>query len=285
VFAISTVLFLQIPQPLAQDRLKQFKIQNSKFKNVREKFRIKRGLDLIWQEIIFGFHYIFSRPGLLALLITSSLFQFAHDIGAALYAPMILARSGNDAQVLGSVAAAAGVGGVVGAIFVSIKGVPKPRIHGLLLGMLGAGLSKIVFGLSRMPLMWISAQFCSSLNFPLISSSRDAIWLAQVKPQVQGRVFATRSVIMLITSAIAPLIAGTLADKVLEPAMMPGGSLTGIFGGIFGTDRGAGIALLYVIASFCLLVVGVSGYTSKAVREVENMLPDGALDFSDVNSK
>lgn len=285
VFAISTVLFLHIPQPLAQDRLKQFKIQNSKLKPrlrsalkiVRETFRKKRLLDsifsgqFIWQEIIFGFHYIFSRPGLLALLITSSLFQFAHDIGAVLYAPMILARSDNDAQVLGSVAVAAGVGGVVGAIIISIKGVPKPRIHGLLLGMLGAGLSKILFGLSRMPLMWIFAQFCSSLNFPLMSSSRDAIWLAQVKPQVQGRVFATRSVIMLITSAIAPLIAGTLADKVFEPAMMPGGSLASTFGSIFGIGRGAGMALLYVIASFCLVVVGVTGCTSKAVREVENM--------------
>jgi len=253
--AVSTVLFVDIPQPPAS---------HSQNQSESQKFR--------WKEIIFGFNYIFDRPSLLALLIAAALFQFAHDLGATLYSPMILARSGNNAQVLGSIAAAAGIGGVVGAIFVSTWGAPKHKIHGLLLGMIGAGLSKIVFGLNRMPLIWIVAQFCSSLNFPLMGSCRDAIWLSKVNPIFQGRVFATRSTIMLITAAIAPLIAGFLADKVLEPAMMPGGNLANIFGSIFGTGHGAGIALLYVFTSICLLLVGLGGYAFKNLREVENNL-------------
>lgn len=255
--AVSTVLFVDIPQPHVEDSQNQ--PQSPKFN---------------CKELIFGFKYIFSRPSLLALLIVAALFQFAHDLGAALYSPMILARSGNNTQVLGSVAAAAGVGGVVGAIFVSTWGAPKHKIHGLLLGMIGAGLSKIVFGLNRMPLIWIVAQFCSSLNFPLMGSCRDAIWLSKVNLNLQGRVFATRATIMLVTSAIAPLIAGFLADRVLEPAMMPGGNLANIFGSIFGTGHGAGIALLYVLTSICLLLVGLGGYTFKNLREVENNLPD-----------
>jgi len=254
-FAICTVLLVQIPQPLQQNH----QTQASQFN---------------WKEIIFGFNYIFSRPSLFALLATAVLFQFAHDLGAALYSPMILARSGNNAQVLASVAAAAGVGGVLGAILVTTWGTPKPRIHGLLLGMLGAGLSKTVFGLSQISLVWIPAQFCSSLNFPLMASCRDAIWLSKVKPEVQGRVFATRSAMMLVTTAIAPLIAGPLADKVLEPAMMPGGSLASIFGGILGTGRGAGMALFYVLTSICLLLVGLGGYAFQHLREVERILPD-----------
>jgi len=255
--AVSTVLFVDIPQPHVEDTQNQ--PQSPKFN---------------CKELIFGFKYIFSRPSLLALLIVAALFQFAHDLGAALYSPMILARSGNNTQVLGSVAAAAGVGGVVGAIFVSTWGAPKHKIHGLLLGMIGAGLSKIVFGLNRMPLIGIVAQFCSSLNFPLMGSCRDAIWLSKVNLNLQGRVFATRATIMLVTSAIAPLIAGFLADRVLEPAMMPGGNLANIFGSIFGTGHGAGIALLYVLTSICLLLVGLGGYTFKNLREVENNLPD-----------
>nr|WP_041225822.1 MFS transporter [Crinalium epipsammum] len=253
--AVSTLLFVDIPQPHTADSQNQ--PQSQKFS---------------WKEIIFGFQYIFDRPSLLALMIAAAMFQFAHDLGAALYAPMILARSGNNTQLLGSVAAAAGIGGVIGAILVSTWGVPKQKIHGLLLGMIGAGLSKIVFGLNRIPLILIVAQFCSSLNFPLMGSCRDAIWLSKINHNLQGRVFAARSTIMLITSAIAPLIAGFLADQVLEPAMMPGESLANIFGSILGTGRGAGIALLYVLTSVCLLLIGLGGYTFKNLREVENNL-------------
>lgn len=98
--------------------------------------------------------------------------------------------------------------------------------------------------------------------------------MSKVEPAVQGRVFATRSVMMLATSAIAPLIAGQLADKVLEPAMMPGSSLAGIFGSLFGTGYGAGIALLYVFSSICLLLIGLAGYAFNSLRDVERILPD-----------
>lgn len=252
--AISTVLFVHIPQPMYGNE--------------------HHTQELIWRQIVFGFRYIFSRPSLLALLVAASLFEFPHAVGGALYSPMILARSGNDAQAFGSIVVAAGIGGVVGAMLISIWGGPKRRIHGFLLSMVGAGLSKIVFALGRMPLIWVPAQFCSSLNFPLMGSSSDAIWLSKIRPEVQGRVFATRSVMLLATSAIASLIAGPLADYIFEPAMMPGGSLARIFGGIFGTGSGAGMALLYAISSICLLIVGLSGYAFRVLRDVEIIVPD-----------
>ncbi|MEP0920131.1 hypothetical protein NC981_25385 [Leptolyngbya sp. DQ-M1] len=98
----------------------------------------------------------------------SSLFWLAHDLGGAVYAPLILARTGNDAQILGTIASAAGLGGVSSALILSAWGGPKRHIHGVLLGMIGAGLSKTMFGLARMPSVWLPAQFCSSLNFPLL---------------------------------------------------------------------------------------------------------------------
>jgi hypothetical protein len=64
-------------------------------------------------------------------------------------------------------------------------------------------------------------------------------------------------------SAGATLIAGPLADRVFEPAVMPGGSLAGLLGGIFGT--GAGMALLYAIASLTLLFIGIGGYALRLV--------------------
>lgn len=253
--AIATLLFVHIPQPPIVTA-------------------VNSAPEKIWQQLTFGFRYILTRPGLYALTAITCLFWFAHDLGGAVYDPMILARTGGNAQVLGSVASAAGVGGVTGAIIVSTWGGFRRRIKGVLLGFIGAGLSKTVFGLGRMPSIWIPAQFCSSLNFPLLGSSETGIWLAKVAPELQGRVFAAQSLILQIVSASATLIAGPIADYVLEPAMMPGGSLAPIFGKIFGTGSGAGIAILYVTASISMLLVGIGGFAFPTLRNVEDVTLD-----------
>ncbi|WP_306557415.1 hypothetical protein [Nostoc sp. 'Peltigera malacea cyanobiont' DB3992] len=192
-----------------------------------------------------------------------------HDVGDAIYTPMILARSGNNTLLLGSLASAAGIGGVMGALIMSAWGGSKHRIKGVLWGMVGAGLSKTIFGLGNTAFVWIGAQFCSSLNFPLNGSSENAIWLAKVTPEVQGRVFAVRSLLFQIFSAIAYLIAGPLADRVFEPAMKPNGQLAWLFGNIFGINKGAGMALLYVLCSLCMLLVGVFGFNVRLLRNID----------------
>ncbi len=255
IFAIATVLFLHIPQPAISQARRQSQAN-------------------IMHEMIFGFRYIFARKSLLALLLLVSLFGFVHDIGDAIYSPMILARTGGNAQVLASLEAAAGVGGVTGALLVTTWSGQKHRIHGLLLGMVGAGSSKIVFGLSRIPLIWIPAQFCSSLNFPWMGSCDRAIWLTKVEPDLQGRVFASHITISQLSAAIGRLLAGPLADRIFAPAMMPTGQLAPILSSILGTGSGAGMALLYVICALCMLLTGVGGYAFPALRDVEEIVPD-----------
>jgi hypothetical protein len=131
----------------------------------------------ITEEAIFGFRYIFTRPHLLVLLVLILLFCFAHDFGGALYSAMVLSRSNNNVELLASLSAVAGIGGVVGALIITSWGGPKRRINGFLLGIIGAGASKTAFGLNQLPSVWLIAQFFSSLNFPLLWSSNDAIWV------------------------------------------------------------------------------------------------------------
>lgn len=253
--AIGTVLFVHIPKPAVSKAGCQSRAD-------------------IKQELVFGFRYIFARKSLLALLLLVSLFGFAHDIGDSLYSSMILARTGGNAQILASLEAAAGVGGVTGALLLTACSISQRRIHGVLLGMIGAGFSKIIFGLSQMPLIWISAQFCSSLNFPLMHSSEQAIWLTKVEPDLQGRVFASHTMISRLPQALGRLLAGPLADYMFEPAMMPEGNLAPIFREILGTGSGVGMALLYVVCALCMLLIGIGGYAFPALRDVEDIVPD-----------
>jgi MFS transporter, DHA3 family, macrolide efflux protein len=228
----------------------------------------------ILQGLGFGLRYILARKSLLALLGVTFLFWFAHDVGDSLYSPMILSRTNNNTFVLGSLVSAAGFGGVAGAILVSTWGGFKRKIKGVLFGMIGAGLSKIVFGLGQSPWVWIPAQFCSSLNFPLNGSSDRAIWLAKVAPNVQGRVFAAHSLALQFASAFAYLISGPLADNIFVPAFQSKGIFFSVFGQLFGTGTGAGIALLYVICAACMLIIGVMGFSVRSLRNLERNTPD-----------
>ncbi|BAT56850.1 putative macrolide efflux protein (plasmid) [Nostoc sp. NIES-3756] len=234
----------------------------------------------IWRDLGFGWRYISTQKSLLALLIVNILFWLPHDLGNSLYSPMILSRTNNNTLVLGSLASAAGFGGVMGAVILSIWGGFKRKIKGVLWGMIGAGLSKIVFGLGRTTWVWIPAQFCSSFNFPLNGSSDTAIWLAKVPPHVQGRVFAARSLVLQIASAVGYLIAGPFADQIFTPALQSGGVLVPIFGELFGTGTGAGISLLYVICAVWMLIVGLLGFSVPMLRNVETIVPDHDVEYT-----
>jgi MFS transporter, DHA3 family, macrolide efflux protein len=137
----------------------------------------------------------------------------------------------------------------------------------MLLGFIGAGTSKTIFGLGQNLTIWIPAQFCSSLNFPLMESSETAIWLAKIPPHLQGRVFAAKSLMLQLLSTLATLIAGPLADNVLEPTMMFRNS-------IFGTGKGAGIACLYVTGAICMLLVGLCGFAFPSLWNLEKSYPN-----------
>lgn len=253
-FIIATIsLFLvKIPQP----KRRPLSLDNSKSSSIS-------------QELSFGWNYLTKHSSLLILLIWISLFWLVHDIGDSLYSAMILARSNNDPRVLGSLASAAGVGGVIGALLMGKFGGFKRRINAIQLGMIGAGLSKVFFGIGQGSLIWTTTQFCSSLNFPVIGSSIDAIWLSKVRPEIQGRVFAARSMIMMIISALGYLIAGPLADLVFEPAMMSEGFLAPLLGGLFGTEKGSGIALLYVMCAMSMWLIGLGGWVLQKLYHSE----------------
>lgn len=228
----------------------------------------------LWAQLTFGLRYILAKPGLLAMMLGFSLFALPNDISKALYSPMLLARSGGDAQVLGSVSTAAGIGGVLGAIAISIWGGTQRRIHGMLLGFVIAGVFKMLLACGHSLTLWMVAHFCATLSVPLFYSCSNAIWYAKVPPHLQGRVLAADQMVGLIIGAIAPLIAGPLADYVFEPAMRPGGVLAPRFGPLFGAQPGAGMALLYAMMSLWIILVGIGGYAFRTLRHVESILPD-----------
>jgi len=253
VVAISVLLMVHIPQPLTEAATR-----NS-----------------ILKDSLFGFRYILARPSLLGLQLVFFAINFTAVLCYSLMAPMVLSRTGNDTLVLGSVQSAFGVGGVVGGLLVSAWGGPKRRVHGVLGGMIFSSLlGTMLMGLSRSALLWIAGGFFSMIFMPLINGSNQAIWQSKVPPEMQGRVFSTRALIAQVSAPVATGIAGPLADRVLLPGMMEGGSLAPLFGWLVGIGPGAGISLLFVAMSIAGILVGLGGYLFPKIRNVEDIIPD-----------
>ncbi len=228
------------------------------------------------KEAGFGFRYIFARPSLLGLQMVFFFGNLFYGIGYAVLAPMLLARTGQNAIALGSVESAASIGMVIGGIGMSAWGGFKRRVHGVLLGHILTSLGgNIILGFGRGLPVWLPAAFFGGLFVPLINGSNQAIWQAKVAPDVQGRVFSARRLIAWFTNPISPIIGGTLADFVLEPAMRAEHSgLAQLFGPLFGTGPGTGMSLLIVLCGIGGLAVGLTGYFVPAIRNAETTLPD-----------
>ena len=255
LFAVGTLLWVCVPQPpVSEEGLKS------------------RGS--IWKESVYGFRYICKRPSLLslqALMAAGNLIDYG---GFILFAPMILARTGNSEIVLAGVQSVGAVGGVLGAAILSVWGGPRRRIHGVLAGWVLASLGMVLMGLGQGLAIWMIANFSYTFFEPIINGSDQAIWQAKVAPDVQGRVFSTQMLISNITTPLAMLLAGPLADQIFEPAMMPGGKLTASFGWLVGVGPGAGMALMIISAGLLCGILPLLGYARRAVRNVESILPD-----------
>jgi DHA3 family macrolide efflux protein-like MFS transporter len=255
-FAISTLLVIHVPQPTQT-----------------EAGREAAGHFL--KEAAYGFRYIFARPSLLGLQTVFLVGNFFSGLAYAVIAPMILGRTGNNELIFGSVQSAGAIGGVIGAVGMSAWGGFKRRVHGVLLGWFcGSLLGQAVLGLGRGLPLWAASSFVWGFFSPLINASNQAIWQSKVAPDVQGRVFTARQFIAWLVLPVTQLLAGPLADRVLEPAMAEGSRLAPLFGWIVGTGTGAGIALLFVFTGLFAALTGLSGYLFPAVRDAETLLPD-----------
>lgn len=229
-------------------------------------------------EAGYGFRYIFQRPSLLGLQLVFFAGNLAGGIIFTLLAPMVLTRTGDSESALGIVQSAGAIGGLAGGLIMSVWGGTKRRVHGVLLGHILTGLfGNLLLGLGRDVPGWAVPLFIGALFIPWINGSNQAIWQAKVAPDVQGRVFTARRLIAWITNPLSPIIGGTLADYVLEPAMRSSSGLANAFGWLVGTGPGAGMALLITACAFITVAAGVAGYLTPAVRLAEDRLPDHDL--------
>lgn len=251
-FAITALLFVRIPQP---ERAAEHKDKN------------------IWQDMQFGWNFLYERKGLLGLLLYYAMVNFLLNWSAVLLIPMVLSRF--TADVLGMIQTVMGVGMLAGSIIMSAWGGAKKRIP-TAIGFITIAVTGIVIaGLQPNPWLIGAGLFILMFSVPLASGNSQVVFQTKVPREIQGRVFSVRSTISQSMMPLAFLTAGPLADKFFEPLMRDGGALANTFiGQVIGTGAGRGIGLMAILAGLVGIIVSIFVYLNPRVRNLEDELPD-----------
>jgi len=109
---------------------------------------------------------------------------------------------------------------------------------------------------------------------PLAGAFSQAIWMAKVEPDIQGRVFAVRSTVSSAAIPISLLAVGPLADRVFVP-LMTGTSTFGLWlQGIFGSGEASACGMFFAAVGVFVIVSSAVAWLVGPIRHLERDIPD-----------
>ncbi len=255
--ALLTLIFVTIPQPEASPGLKES--------------------TSILKDVAFGWRYLKARRGLLGLLGYFALVNFFLNISGVMVGPLVL--SFGSVAGMGLTQTVMGAGMLVGSVLMSAWGGPKrKRVPAVMIFIVLASMGFVVAGLRPSLIFVAGGLFILMFFIPFGGGISSALFSLKVAPEVQGRVFATRSMISQSMMPLAFILSGILADQVFNPLMRAGGALAETFiGALIGVGSGRGVGLMLVTSGLVLLVVSLLAYANPRIRNLEEEIPDAVF--------
>ncbi|MBI9044951.1 MAG: MFS transporter [Anaerolineaceae bacterium] len=192
---IVPLLFIIIPQP--------------------EKELIAKKTQSIWRDVLEGFKYINQWKGAVGMLVISTMVNFIMRPAFQLLGIVVVNQFGGDEIQFGWMAAALGAGFLSGGFVLSMWGGFKRKMQTSLIGIFGAGLSILLFGLVPQISLYLGfvCIFLAGFMMPLCMGPIQALIQSSVDPSIQGRVFTIIKSASTLISPLSLLIAGPVFDK------------------------------------------------------------------------
>jgi DHA3 family macrolide efflux protein-like MFS transporter len=230
-FALTPLLFIQIPQPKKT-------ISDDPSAAVGSSF---------WEDMKKGLRYVGSWPGLLIILLMATVINFVLTPAFALLPLVVTEHFKGGALQLGWLEASWGIGVVAGGIFLGVWGGFSRRIKTTLSGLLFMGAFVVLFGLvpGGMILIAVGVIFFVGVMNPIVNGPVLALVQSIVAHDMQGRVFGLTASAVSIMSPLGLAIAGPLSDTV-------------------------GIRVWFVLGGLLTIVIGVVGFLIPAVYHIED---------------
>jgi DHA3 family macrolide efflux protein-like MFS transporter len=230
LIAIIPLFFIPIPQPEAAVHT-----------------QATSGVRAVFNDMLAGFRYVASWPGMLIILILAAVLNFLLNPAFSLMPLLVTKVFNGTAYHLGLLESVFGIGVVVGGVILSTWGGFKKRVITSMLGLIGMGIGILMIGLSGANAFWIAVagMALGGLMNPLVNGPLFAIVQSTVDPSMQGRVFTLLGSLSAAMSPLSLAVAGPLADKL-------------------------GIPIWYIISGIACILMGVFSFAIKPVMHLED---------------
>ncbi|MFC0006732.1 MFS transporter [Micromonospora siamensis] len=225
-------------------------------------------------EMTQGWHFIRQRRGLLGLLLFFAGYNLMMEMALVLLAPLVL--SSHPPSALGVINAVGAVGMIAVSGVLSFTRQPRRLVRALLLVAVLHSCLLLGIGASHgTPWLLAVGMFGVLGGYAVTNAVTPTIWQRKTPTEVQGRVFAIRRLLAWSSGPIAFAAAGPLTEYVGTP--LADGPLAGSVGRLTGSGTGGGIAMVFLLCGVLLLGVVAVTCLPRAVRRLEQDLPDAEV--------
>ena len=234
LLAILPLIFINIPQPIRTEETGEEQAQGSFMQDIRE-----------------GFRYVASWPGLLAIMVMSTIINFMLTPTGALLPLLITKHFGLGALEFGLMDSAWGFGVILGGLALSTWGGFKRKVATAMMGVAGIGLGVIIVSLAPANLYGIAivGMAITGIMIPITDGPLFALIQSTVEPEMQGRVM---SLVFSAAKALSPfslMVAGPVSDAI-------------------------GIRTWFWFGGVLCLLMGIGAFFVPAIMNVENNRSD-----------
>ncbi len=214
-------------------------------------------------DIIGSLAAIHAVPGLIALIIFSTFNNFIGGAYMALMDPYGLTLF--PVQVWGVILGITSTGFIIGGLIIAKKGLGKKPLQTLLLANIAMATIGMLFTIREFWILYVVGIFLYMCLIPIIEATEQTIIQRVVPLKKQGRVFGFA---MAIESAAAPIVSiliGPIAEFFVIPYINSTQGQNNL-GWLLGTGEARGIALIFLIAGFIMLIVAILAFRTKSYR-------------------
>jgi len=233
--AITPLLFVSIPQPARA--LEGAVTPRMLLRDVRE-----------------GLAYVSKFQGMLVILGMAAMVNFLFNPAFSLMPLLVTRIFKGGAMQLGYLEAAGGIGVILGGLGLGVWGGFKRKVYTTMSGLIGMGLGTLLVAFSTGSMFWmaLAGMLVMGAMNPITNGPLFALLQANIRPEMQGRVFTLVSSFASLMSPLGLIAAAPVADSL-------------------------GIQFWYMLAGFFAILMGVSMLLVRSVVRLEEDLKADAL--------
>ncbi len=200
-----------------------------------------------------GLVYLREHRGVLDLILFLAVINLTASMFNAALPALLIPKGGE--KTLGLVQTFAGAASLGGGLLAAALPAPRSRARVICNTLLfSMSTENFMLALGRGSPVWCLGAVLGWVFIPVMNANQDALLRLHIPVEMQGRVYSARNTLQFFTIPVGYLLGGALVDKVFEP-FMAGRDPAGLLCALFGTGKGAGAALFF-------LVIGVFGCLS-----------------------